>query len=873
MNLTQQIHVYSLDTACFYNEREMVIYYKMLRVYKLINNVKDKKDKLYKTKQWKKRKIINNQHKRLNKIIKVFKEQLTQEFHNTRQYNQEHGTIRKLRPETLIERNVVSIFESFLTRTLHCVTNQLTKDIMIIKVFFYEVAEDLIKQGFYYQGDKYVLFSASAGQIRTKKFVVIKESVLKQYEKTLMCGLTIDEINKQGGVNVNKFLAYYALTNSATEEWIDFDIDKSIVVEDFETVVKSKVDFIDDLDYNITRKEMDVPIPHTDGCGMVLNDKTTMIRLPWVKGLMVQFDFRKFIRHHWTNINNNCGLVKDIYGQEHDVLAEDIQYIFTKSQFKMWKYYSSWNEYKQYYKQYRCTAGRINEEERYINDAHINYQMLQSLSDMTEKEMRQLASATVADIEKIGTDFQTTMRLLGANEYNNHPNYMQRILMVYPELVQDKFNKQVLKDTRNSLIKHGRAGRLRVNGKYTFVAPDMYAFCEWLFLGDENPQGLLKDGEVSCRLYSDGVELDCLRSPHLYREHAVRKNRTTDTTQEWFQTKCIYTSCHDTISKILQFDCDGDKLLVVQEPLLIDIAKRHMDDIVPLYYDMKKAQPTQLTPDNLFEGLRLAFTGGNIGIYSNNISKVYNSGTVNQQALNVIKWLCMENNFVIDYAKTLYKPTRPKEVDEIIKGYTGLSLPYFFYYAKDKTDEQIQPYADTPVNYLEKIIESPPFRVKMKCEPFDYRVLMCNPEFELNITYSSIIETYDYYNSYKWRIFNNDTFQQYTTHDQYVYTKIKEKLLSLPFSKDEVIDTLIYFLFTERKSSLKKTFWECFGEEVYQNVLKNVDSNTTICPICGKRIQQSVRGRKKIYCSVNCRQIAQYQSSKNTSFSYEIKRL
>ena len=65
-----------------------------------------------------------------------------------------------------------------------------------------------------------------------------------------MCGLSVDEINKRGGVNVNKFLAYYALANSATEEWEDFDIDRAIVVKDFETFVNGEVDYIDDKDYS-----------------------------------------------------------------------------------------------------------------------------------------------------------------------------------------------------------------------------------------------------------------------------------------------------------------------------------------------------------------------------------------------------------------------------------------------------------------------------------------------------------------------------------------------------------------------------------------------------------------------------------------------
>ena len=40
------------------------------------------------------------------------------------------------------------------------------------------------------------------------------------------CGLTIDDINKKGGNNPNKHLAYMALANSATDVWKEFDIDK-----------------------------------------------------------------------------------------------------------------------------------------------------------------------------------------------------------------------------------------------------------------------------------------------------------------------------------------------------------------------------------------------------------------------------------------------------------------------------------------------------------------------------------------------------------------------------------------------------------------------------------------------------------------------
>ena len=167
----------------------------------------------------------------------------------------------------------------------------------------------------------------------------VKESLLEKHRLSLMCGLTIDRINELGGVNVNKYLAYLALSNSATDIWEGFDIDKSIVVDDFETLVRGTVDYIDGTTYEITRREMGVPITHTDGCGMMLPSiswKNMMVRLPWVKGLLASFDFKKFIREaNEREPEINHGLVRDIYGKEWDILRDDIRCIFTKSQFKM----------------------------------------------------------------------------------------------------------------------------------------------------------------------------------------------------------------------------------------------------------------------------------------------------------------------------------------------------------------------------------------------------------------------------------------------------------------------------------------------------------------------------------------------------------
>ncbi|MGL6174925.1 MAG: RNA dependent RNA polymerase, partial [Cellulosilyticaceae bacterium] len=573
MGLSKQVSIYSLDTSAFYTDYERDLAYLTSKMNRRCEWLKQKI-------AWIRRKMKHEAETqelffrrvsllfkfedeyetlsiRINKLKNISKQLLIDEFSS-----KEEGYVRKLRAETLRPHNVISIFDSALTRMLRMSdVNEIYEDMLVVRTYYFQVLKDLVMNGFEHNGEKYILLTASAGQIRTKKAVFIKESLFKRHEKTIMCGLSIDEVNKRGGMNINKWMAYMALVSSATDTWSEFDIDKSIVVDDFETQYNDWVDYIDYESYSIERKKMDVTIPHTDGVGIMLDKNTTMVRLPFVKGLMVYTPFDKFIRTHKRKSKKyqNCSKVKDIYGKEYDIMEDDIRYIFTKSQFKLWKYYDSWDQYKEYFKKYDCEACKCNEEESEFSQARINYQMLQTLTDITDDEIIELCKDTQEEIDSIAKDRKSMLNAFGVEENNvdNSSTSLQKSLSTYPELLQDPHCKEVLKQTKASIVKQGRSGRIRVNGTYTFVSPDTYAFMEWLFLGAENPNGILNTGEVYCDLFDDGIKLDCLRSPQLSLEHAIRVNNRSKEAKKWFTTHCIYTSNRDMISKILQFDVDG----------------------------------------------------------------------------------------------------------------------------------------------------------------------------------------------------------------------------------------------------------------------------------------------------------------------------
>lgn len=769
--------------------------------------------------------------------------------------------IRTMKEDRLSDTNVISVFDSALSRIIGIKQDELTDDLMIVQVYYFDVFKDISFFGFTYKGEKYKYFTSSAGQIRKKKAVFMKESVWNRIEKTVMCGLTIDKINSKGGNNVNKHLAYMALTNSATDEWSEFDIDKSIVINDFETNVYGTFDFVDETDYSITRKNDYVPVPHTDGAGMILpsvSSKNFMFRAPWIKGLLGVFNFRKFVE-----VNDYSPVITDIYGQEHDIVKEDIQIIFTKSQFKMYPYYDSWDEYKDYFKKYHCSAGKCNVEEDKIKNAKINYQMLQTLTNITDDEIDLLTQKSSERINNICNSKDTMMDILGITPYNTNMTPFQKAVKLYPALLNDTYAKDVIREAKDSLLKKYRSGKLEVNGKYTFLLPDFYAACDHWFGHIDHPIGLLSDKEVFCWLFKRYEKLDCLRSPHLYKEHAIRFNAAHEVNgdrakfiREWFSTDALYTSTHDLISKILQFDVDGDRSLVVAQPDFVNIAERNMNGIVPLYYNMRKAEPTALTNETIYAGLNKAFTSGNIGLYSNDISKIWNhdifiegSEEEKQEAIDVVKLLCMENNFCIDSAKTLYMPERAEWFDSVVSKYTNCKLPAFFEYAKDKEKSQVKRRNGSFVNKIYDKVPNKPINTRgLKLDPIDYRKMMSDSKI---VCSKEVSDLYDALNKqYRYMIHMKD---EYVDNLRYIACKMRDEFARFGYSEETITDMLVEYLYGKGKR-YKQLLWFCYGQYVVNNLEHNIEERKTKlvqCIDCDEWIEIDYSNNRTCRCK-NC---------------------
>lgn len=919
MAMDKQIKLYSINLGMVKTGDEKQLYsMKYLNdgsVFRIKQNLSNQIKRSLNTTEWTsecndifKRELKQNI---LHKVINRGNKKITTMIHDT---IKGFDDTRYVDSKFFKDTNVIAFFDNVLTRTLGLKSGEPTLDFIVIEVGNTDmlIVKQVIENGLIIRSremkddkvvvvdKKYKFFTAGAGQTRQKKFMMIKEDVWNDFEKELMCGLTIEQVNTYGGMNVNKFNAYLSLNNSASEIVDGFDIDKCIVVEDFTEIVNDTVDYItrdDEVDngiteyttkggknvkrknkkteWSISRESKDISFDFMDGAGICLTNifsKNTQIRLPWFKGLLCPIDYKKYIKE-----NEDCVTkVKDIYGKEYDILEDDIQVIFTKSQFKMWKFYKNiyinendkeegkepfiygWEVYKACYKLYNCTCNKCMEDEDKLKNMRINYQMLQTLTDMSDEEIENLAKDTKLLVNEVHSSKNKQLEFLGATLETKRRDYMQEVIRLYPEILTSKYIKKQLSDTITSFKREAKSGRIKLHAKRTFIVPDLIHFMSLLF-GNGQDYGLNKN-EVFFDTYKDSKKLALLRSPHLSREWCLRNNTSNEKTK-YFKTNGIYVSAKDLGHLILMNDWDGDEALVVEDSeeqkWLLNLAERQMEDIRPLYYEMGGGEGKIINPVNIFNSLKFVYEKSNIGKVSNTLTNIFSKDDYEKNMDN-IKKLCAYNNWIIDSAKKLELPKLPKDVKQLMN---NKLYPYFFQFAKDKKKNECREIGNGVIDRICKSIDN------VKNTDFDYsqgfgrfnlNKLLHNKKIEINY---EVIEFY-----LKLENSTRTLIKQYATkykeeesdfnYKELAYNQAREDVLkysnSIKICYLDIVDMIIKYSFKDDEMKLAFVF-NVFGAVIINNLNNNLElslnnENVIMCECCGKRFRLKTPNSNQKYC-------------------------
>lgn len=478
--------------------------------------------------------------------------------------------IRKLRGDLRTDQEIFSDVQ-FLRRVMHAakrdgafreastINQKIFKTLFVQDIVSVEAKtkgeyRKLAKNGFYVNGIHFIRFSASAGQIRHNTVLFINSEIYEPIYKALMCGL--DE--KVSEINLAKFSAYFSLSTSSVM-WVTPP--RVCVIDDYTTILPNqKIDWIintPDGKKSIEEREIDVELNSADGQGLIAPDMAQLwseeigldyvassyvVRSVFIKGNLVPFDF-----HRYAAVNG-IYTIKDHWGHEHDI--DDIDVLLSVSQFKMTKYYSSWEEYDEKAKAAGIKWGVARYNKREDPEMSMtNYQYIQ-IMDVGQEDIKTLIKPTVEWIKKVcsGDPLYTMLYCLGgfgtdqtislSDVHSRAQNLAMKAVVKNPVFLNDGFVQRRIYKSIVENINRAKLGKIWMRGNYQFMISDPIAQCR-------SALGLPIVGEIPadhvyCKFWLDRIgkeeDIVLLRSPCLDKHEAnLCRTYTSKACNEWYQ--------------------------------------------------------------------------------------------------------------------------------------------------------------------------------------------------------------------------------------------------------------------------------------------------------------------------------------------------
>lgn len=152
------------------------------------------------------------------------------------------------------ERYQIPLFESDVVRLalkergIERADFQLLDEIIYMEIFHNDIMWQILRDGIMIADKKYILFSATTGQVRNTTVTLLREDFFERNKGALLVGLSKETINANayGGMNVGKFISYTSLPlSSSVLPEKEIDIDRCILVKGLETVVTGLVKYVD----------------------------------------------------------------------------------------------------------------------------------------------------------------------------------------------------------------------------------------------------------------------------------------------------------------------------------------------------------------------------------------------------------------------------------------------------------------------------------------------------------------------------------------------------------------------------------------------------------------------------------------------------
>jgi hypothetical protein len=734
-----------------------------------------------------------------------------------------------------------------------------------------DIMRKLLTDGFSINGKKFIFTERSASMCRNAIIGFIDEEIEGKLNERITMDLEIDK------TVISKYTAYRGLMFSSCF-FIEGKLPYIIVVDDFERVIPNQhiksvreedTSWVDkvtgEIKYgktkNVFEGYQDVPVTPADGSGMHIPELSKkwadaigitthpsvfMCRMPFVKGLTIEVDFRRFYR------NKGITHIKDIWGVEHSV--DEVECIWTKSMYKGVKYfkktgtYSDWENYlAKFYKHNHCLGiakwNFLTEEEPLYT--RVNYQYLQTLK-IEKEDMIELGEYSKRWAENIITgDPIYTYKFLGMENGGNNPsNKYMKAITLHSGMLQDFKVKEYLFSLLKKYMDEFKMGKLWVKGCFKILIPDVIMMME--SAGGLPVVGCLGEGEFYAYGLQNGEYL-IDRNPHICpSEHTILAKTSSPQIRDYLshlENVCMLNSYDITTKRLNGADTDGDLVFVTNNEIMRKGVQRDLPIVIDVD-DKITALDVQYNKEGVINYMLMSLDS-RIGEISNVATCYLNKQTKDEKTKerfnDYVCLLSVINGKEIDYAKTGMRWLVPYHIAKYAR-----PLPYFmkyagYYYSKLKMFSK----ANCNLNHLCWDVEKWQKGIRFKRKSPDTSEYMIdksqdwddglykevekvfiafNKEMVELGKQSRMAENYSQYKSF-FEGYSKAEIQSTDVNWDIVYEKYKAIVQAIVPNPSELANYAVHLSYIKYPSKAKNFCWVITEEGLFLNLEKNREMN------------------------------------------------
>lgn len=452
-----------------------------------------------------------------------------------------------------------------------------------------ELRDYLYENGFICNGVKYIRWKRSSGSSRVGKCLFINEKLYSRMHKWETCGLQL----KDGcEIDLAALEAYISLTSSSIIDTMELRPENFLIIDDYESVFKDKCIGVQYENGQLTATEDEYEIHNSIFDGESLLDvgafpedykqfSMLLLRQRMFKSACFKANIQQwFADNGITDVSqlNGFTLAGDI---------KDIKIITTSSSIKYVKFGSieKWLEILE------PTFGIVKHEKptHYFDGRKVSchYQLINTLQ-LSESDMKELLQPTFDYITKIKTDpvvlrhhIDLPYEELELNPLNSKNEIIFRLLSLNEDFAKTQMYYDFRDDLVRSLLRELKQGHVLINGNYSTLLGNGVEMLQQS-IGTFKGESIIGVGNIHSKRFEYNQTILGSRSPHVCAGNVLLvQNVASDLIDRYFplSNEVVYVNAiNENIQQRLNgCDYDSDTLLLTDNPILIDKAKKNYD--------------------------------------------------------------------------------------------------------------------------------------------------------------------------------------------------------------------------------------------------------------------------------------------------------